>query len=102
MAKVYKVKVGNINLCWYAGDKDYDNIKEILGVSEPTEQDKDLVFGANRPRPIRLRINTADGTYYRFCDPEKAEAIVKDQTLKGKKIKVNGEEKEIKSASFPR
>lgn len=100
----YKIKLGNINYSFKAPKDAYKNIGPDLGVDEAKDTDDNIVEGARRPRPARIRINyqiTKDraGSAIRFCDPDKIESLLLKRQLNKKKIVIRGKEYEINGAS---
>lgn len=90
--------VGAFRYAWRAKADSYDNIGGELGVVKAKDTDKGLIFGANRPTPIKVRINCA-GTKvaYRWCEPDKVSNVTTGNTLNGKKVKIGGVQYNIDS-----
>jgi hypothetical protein len=86
----------------------YDNIGAELGVVEVKDTDNGILFGANFPKPIKVRIRYRIGTgdsvrkrsVTRFCDPSKVEGVTFGRKLNGLKIKVRGTEYDIDQATI--
>ena len=86
--------VGNIAAIKFgfkAPDFAYDNIAAGLGVVEVTDTNRGgIVYGANSPRPVRVRISfnragvlggvgataSGNGSVIRFCEPDKLNAVL--------------------------
>lgn len=81
----------------------YDNIAADLGVKEVSDTETGIMFGANFPRPVRVRIRYRIGSgnsvvkrsVTRFCDPSRVEGVTFGRALNGKKVKVRGQEFDI-------
>lgn len=100
MAKaIHSMTIGSIKVAWYANkDSPYKAIAGSVGV-KVNDTSKDLVFGANRPRPMKVRFNLEGGkSKVLSCHPDKANAVVNQNNCKGKTI--NG--KKVVSAGFLR
>lgn len=123
----YFVKIGNavanigeIKFGFTAPNDAYKNIGDELGVTKLdgegglTESDqRGIVFGANRPRPPRVRIsykvpNLGGGTandnirsVTRYCDPNKLGAVL-NGSIRDKQINVDGNDYDIAGVSTPR
>lgn len=55
---------------WYADDAKYANILAGVGVSVAAANESGLIFGANKPKPVRVRLNFDDGSsQVIFCNP---------------------------------
>lgn len=96
--------VGSFRYAWRAKKDAYDNIGAGLGVVKAKDTDKNLIFGANHPKPAKVRINfdTAKGTRstLRWCEPDKLNNVVVGGAINSKKIKVNGNEYNINSVEI--
>lgn len=102
--------VGEIKFGFYAPDTAYDNIGDELGVKKirDSRDAKGIVFGANSPKPPRVRITYldknigADATrsVTRYCDPDKVGRVL-NGSINDKKIKVRGTNFNIQSVSTP-
>jgi hypothetical protein len=120
--KTYYIEISGSKLAWEANENKYKNIYTELGIKLANNSTTGLVFGANRPRMPRMRLNfessggiSASGSANTsgvngsvgagsggrssqvvFCAPDKVKACTVDNKLKGKLS--NG--KKIKSASL--
>jgi hypothetical protein len=120
--KTYYIEISGSKLAWEANENKYKNIASELGIKVANNSTTGLVFGANRPRMPRLRLNfeatnanaggsitpttgvTVNlsasfgrrGSQVVFCAPDKVKNVTVDNKLKGKTS--NG--KKIKSASL--
>lgn len=66
-------------------------ILKALGWVKAKEAEKGLVFGANSPKPARVRINfEGGGSTEAFCDPAKLEGVTYGGALNKKKWDVKG------------
>jgi hypothetical protein len=66
-------------------------IRDALGWVVAKENEKALVFGANSPKPARVRINfEGGGSTMAFCDPSKLENVTYGGALNKKKWDVAG------------
>lgn len=62
---------GGFKYAFWAEENSYKNIDQKLGVKEPQEGEKGLVFGANSPKPPVVYLKLDNGkTARRFCDPD--------------------------------
>lgn len=91
----------------------YDNIKDELGVVKLDNNNsaRGVLFGANYPKPPRVRINYRDsnlgggatndvlGSAKRYCDPDKLGGVL-NGSLNDAKIKVNSTEYTVDSVSI--
>ncbi|MDJ0575931.1 MAG: hypothetical protein QNJ65_12285 [Xenococcaceae cyanobacterium MO_234.B1] len=81
----YYVEMKTLKYGWTAPKDSYKGLENELGVKEVKDGDKGITYGGN-VKPPRVRINLADGkTLVRFCDPDKVEDLVVNDTLTGKK-----------------
>jgi len=120
--KTYYIEISGSKLAWTAEENKYKNIMGVLGIKVANNATTGLIFGANRPRMARVRLNfettagiSASGSanangasasigagYGRgssqivFCALDKVKQATYDNKLKGKLS--NG--KKIKSASL--
>lgn len=101
---------GGVRLGFYANNTAYDGIGQQLGVVKirgrvPTN----IVFGANSPRPMKVRItylirrlgngNDETGSTIRFCDASRYERI-RGSALSGRaRIRVRGNRYRILNVS---
>lgn len=102
---LYRVPIGAINYAFKAPKDAYKNIDTFLGVAVAKDTDDNLVFGAQKPRPVRLRISyqiTKDrnGSVIRFCSPDKVKDLLLKNELNKKKILIRGKEYEINGANI--
>lgn len=66
-------------------------IREALGIKEAKEGEKGLIFGANSPKPARVRVNfEGGGSTTTFCDPSKVEGVTIGGALNKKTWDVAG------------
>lgn len=80
-----------IKYAFYAPKDSYKGLAREMGVKEAKENERGLVFGANQPKPSRVRINfEGGGSTTRFCDPGKVEAVVVGGRLNKKKVDIAG------------
>ena len=87
----YYVKLGAVKYAFVTQDENYKGLEKELGVIKAKENERDLVFGANRPKPATVRINfEGGGSCSRFCDPTKLENVVVKGTLNRKKVQFPG------------
>lgn len=112
--------VGEIKFGFYAPNDAYKNIGDELGITKLdgegglTESDqRSIVFGANRPRPPKIRIsykipNLGGGTgndlirsVTRYCNPDKLGAVL-NGSIRDKQINVDGTDYDIAGVSTPR
>lgn len=112
--------VGEIKFGFNAPDDAYKDIGDELGIikidgeSGLTESDqRSIVFGANRPRPPRVRIsyrvanfggglqNDIIRSVTRYCDPDKIGSVL-NGAIRDKKITVAGIERDVVGVSTPR
>lgn len=120
--KTYYIEISGSKLAWTAEENKYKNIMGVLGIKVANNSTTGLIFGANRPRMARVRVNfessggvavggsantsgvTASASagsgrgssQIVFCALDKVKAATYDNKLKGKLS--NG--KKIKSASL--
>jgi hypothetical protein len=88
--------LGAFRYAWRARKDAYDNIGAGLGVVKAKDTDKGLIFGANSPKPARVRLSLADGTsVIRFCEPDKLSGVLTGGTINGKLVKVNGKGRNV-------
>lgn len=91
---------GAFRYAWRAPKGSYDNIAGGLGVVAAKDTDKGLVFGANKPKPVRVRLSLADGSSaIRFCEPDQLKAVL-DGAVNGKKAKVRGALRNVNAATI--
>ncbi|KGF71619.1 hypothetical protein DO97_17460 [Neosynechococcus sphagnicola sy1] len=80
---------GSIRFAWRAKEDKYKDIAKALGVTKSKDTDKGLVFGANSPRPARVRINlggsTKKSSIIRFAQIDNLNDLVTGGSLNGKK-----------------
>jgi hypothetical protein len=87
---IYYVKLGPVKFAWRATDAQYpSDFLSALGVSKAKDTDDALVFGADSPRPPRVRINLKGSkpAIIRFCSPDKLESLTVKGSLNAKKYK---------------
>jgi CxxC motif-containing protein len=86
-SQVYVIQLKSVNFAWRAKKDDYKGIANELGVKVAKDTDDNLVFGSNRPRPVKVRINLANKkSRIRYADPAKIEDLIIKGTLNGKKF----------------
>lgn len=107
--QVYYIEYdGGGKYAWEAEEDKYKNIASACGIKKATSSTKSLFFGANRPKPPRIRLNfqrrgginpdDCGKSQMIFCAPDKLDDVVVKNKLKDKVS--NGIK--IKSASLPR
>lgn len=85
-SQIFFVKLGAVKFAFRADPDAYKGIQAQLGVLRAKDTDDNMVFGCNRPRPPKVRLNLANGkSLIRYCDPQKIESIILKGTLNGKK-----------------
>lgn len=83
--------VSPIKYAFYAPKDAYKGLETHLGVKKAKENESGLVFGANQPKPARVRINfEGGGSTTRFCDPGKVEGVTIGGKLNKKKVEIAG------------
>lgn len=55
--KTYYIEISGSKLAWEANENKYKNIYTELGIKLANNSTTGLVFGANRPRMPRMRLN---------------------------------------------
>lgn len=84
----YYIQLGGINYGFAVPKDSYKGLETTLGVKKVTGSTKNVVYGANSPKPPRVRIRTEKGkTYTRFIDDSKIKSAIIDSGLKGKTFK---------------
>lgn len=98
-AVTYYIRLGSglggaiapIKYAFYTSKENYKGLEKALGVVKAKENEKGLVFGANNPKPARVRINfEGGGSCIRFCDPGKLESVTYGGALNKKKVSIPG------------
>lgn len=98
---------GGGKYAWEAEESKYKEIASIAGIKKATSSTKSMFFGANSPKPPRVRLNFEEGgvggnvcrgSQMIFIAPDKLDDVVVKNKLQGKKS--NGFK--IKSARLPR
>lgn len=80
-----------IKYAFYAPKDAYKGLASAMGVKVAKQDERGLVFGANQPKPARVRINfEGGGSTTRFCDPGKVEAVTVGGRLNKKKVEIAG------------
>jgi hypothetical protein len=80
----HSMKIGNVNIGWYAPKEAYKNIAAQVG-AKVNSTDKELVFGANSPKPVVVRFNLEGGrSATRFVHPDKIASVCFQNSCKGK------------------
>lgn len=93
--------VGAFKYAWRARKGSYDNVESAMGVKKASDTEKGLIFGANSPKPAKVRINLVGrGSVTRFCEPDKLNSLTTGGALNGKKLKVRGVEYNINSCEI--
>jgi hypothetical protein len=83
--------VAPIKYAFYAPKDAYKGLLTQLGVKEAKQNESGLVFGANQPKPARVRINfEGGGSTTRFCDPAKVEGVTVGGRLNKKTVEIAG------------
>lgn len=68
----------------------YKGLEKDLGVIKAKESEGGLVYGANSPKPARVRVNfEGGGSTTRFCDPGKLEAVTIGGKLNRKTVNIS-------------
>ncbi len=81
----YYIEMKTLKYGWTAPKDSYKGLATELGVKEAKTGDKGITYGGN-VKPPRVRVNLEDGkALVRFCDPDKVEDVVVNDTLTGKK-----------------
>ena len=96
--------LGSVKFGFKAPDFAYDNIATGLGVVEVKDDNRSgIVYGANSPRPVRVRISfnragilggvgvtaSCNGSVIRFCEPDKLNSVLFG-ALNALKVKTTG------------
>jgi hypothetical protein len=75
MAKWY-IAFNEARFGWNAAANDYGGAEDAFGVKDATGV-KGVLYGANTPKPPKVRISTdKDKTYVRYCDPAKLGSVL--------------------------
>jgi len=86
--QIFRIKLGTVNYAWRAAKEAYSSVQKALGVESAKDTDNNLVFGANSPKPARVRLNLANKkSVLLFADPSKIEDLIVKGTLNGKKYR---------------
>lgn len=73
------------------------SIRAALGIKVAKEAEKGIVYGANNPKPARVRINfEGGGSTSSFCDPSKLEGVTYGGALNKKTWDIEGKFKNRK------
>lgn len=81
--------IGAVKYAFRAPENAYKGIEKELGVIKAKEKEPGLVFGANSPRPAKVRINyEGGGATTRFCDPAKLESVTIGGSLNRKTVNI--------------
>ena len=76
-AQLKYITINGIKYAWYSPNSDDAPDLSQTGINDATPKDSDLVFGAEFPKPPRLKKELADGsTYSTFIDPKKYEDLL--------------------------
>lgn len=100
--------VGAFKYAWKAPKDSYDGIAAELGVKKANDNEPGLIYGANSPKPAKVRINYKVGTgansstrsVTRFCEPDQVSAVTTGGKLNNKKIKIRGKTFDIDSVTI--
>lgn len=84
-----------VKYAWDADDNKYQTIAADLGITAAGPGEPGLVFGANSPKPPKIRINFEDGgSQLVFCDPNQMASVlggsVSGKTSNGRTISKAG------------
>jgi hypothetical protein len=76
---------------WKGDEAEYKGITDELGVKKADAGAKGLIYGASvKPPRVRITLDMGAGnkprTLIRFCDPDKIEDLIVDESLTGKKF----------------
>lgn len=89
--RVFYIKLGRnipgfgIKYAWNGRNSDYAGIAKEFGVEIAKAKEDGLVFGANIPKPSRVRIYCTDGkAYVRWCDTGMVDSVTLRQNVNGK------------------
>lgn len=83
--------IGAIKYAFYTQDENYKGIERQLGVIKARQNARGLIFGANAPKPARVRINfEGGGSTTRFCDPGKMESVTVGGVLNRRSVDFPG------------
>ncbi|WP_013320806.1 hypothetical protein [Gloeothece verrucosa] len=83
---IFYINLAGTKYSWRAKKDDYKGIDKELGVTLAKDTEDNLVFGVDRPKPVRVRINLAGARpIIRFADPQKIEPLTVKGSLNGKK-----------------
>ena len=97
-ATVYYIKIGSgiggaivpFKYAFRAPEDAYKGLEAALGVFKAKENEGGLVYGANSPKPARVRINfEGGGSTTRFCDPGKLEGVTIGGKLNKKTVNIS-------------
>lgn len=93
--------VGSFKYAWRAKKGAYDDIGSAMGVKAAKDTEKGLIFGANSPKPAKVRINLVNhGSIVRYCEPDKINSLTTGGAINGKKVKVAGKQFDINSCEL--
>ncbi|NET70561.1 MAG: hypothetical protein F6K62_06135 [Sphaerospermopsis sp. SIO1G2] len=107
--KEFGIKMGTWIYGWSAPEKAYQGIGSSLGVDELKGGEKNVVRGANFPKPPVVNISYTSGSgknektssVTRFCSPDRIGDVL-DGSLRGKTIQVDDKSYKIKSVALKR
>ena len=86
--KIWYIKLGSVKYAWRAKEEVYKEVAKALGVTKAKDTEDNLVFGANSPKPVEIRLNLANGrSPILFADPGQIEDLVVKGSLNGKKYR---------------
>ncbi len=84
--QVFYIKLGRnipgfgVKYAWNGRESDYKGIAKEFGVDVAKAKEDGLIFGANNPKPARVRVYTENGkAYTRWCDT----GLIDSLTLRG-------------------
>lgn len=100
------IEIGDVKYAWRAENDKYKDIAAACGIKKADDKTNNLVFGANIPKPVRVRLNFKPGiagnlgtdpsSQIIFCDSTKLDSVL-GKGLAGKKS--NG--RTIATATLP-
>ncbi|MEH2312346.1 MAG: hypothetical protein V7K35_13325 [Nostoc sp.] len=98
--------IGAMRYAWRGKKTSYKNIGDGLGVKQAKDTDTGLMFGANSPKPAKVRISYTDAntgaskTCVRFCEPDKIGDVTTGGKINSKKIVIAGVECNINAVEI--
>jgi len=83
--------IAPIKYAFYAPKDSYKGLANAMNVKKAAQNERGLVFGANQPKPARVRINfEGGGSTVRFCDPSKVESVTVGGVLNKNTVEIAG------------